>query len=183
MPHTGCCPCSLLFIVTHPQPGSLVAQSHCTVRQFLPLIYDVLGVTEQILSIRKPFMCTSENCMLVRDNPICLFATFWESQKYMNILISKKRVANGAKNMFKRGLCMSFFIRMLRRGSRKILNSALDFVGTAPTIQCSTKRDTHTLPLTRNKTKYVSASSYCHLKSNASESLPPPEDTAHLVCG
>ena len=39
----------------------------------------------------------------------------------MNILISKKRVANGAKNMFKRGLCMSFFIRMLRRGSRKIL--------------------------------------------------------------
>ena len=78
---------------------------------------------------------------------------------------------------------MSFFIRMLRRGSGKILNSALDFFGTAPIIQRSTKRDAHMLPLTRNKTKYVPVSSYCHLKSNASESSPPPEDTAHLVCG
>lgn len=132
-------------------------------------------------------MCTSENCMLVRDNPICsAFACLPPFERVRNTWIywSLKSVwLTVAKKMFKRGLCVSFFIRMLRGGSRKILNSALDFVGTAPTIQCSTKRDARTLPLTRNKTKYVSASSYCHLKSNASESLPPPEDTAHLVCG
>lgn len=132
-------------------------------------------------------MHTSENCMLVRDNPICsAFACLPPFERVRNTWTywSLKSVwLMVAKNMLKRGLCMSFFIRMLRRGSRKTLTSALDFVGPAPTIQCSTKRDAHMLPLTRNKTKYVSVSSCYHLKNNASESLPPPEDMAHLVCG
>ena len=46
-------------------------------------------------------MCTSENCMLVRNNPICsafpYLLPFERVRNNMNILISKKCVANGSK--------------------------------------------------------------------------------------
>lgn len=124
---------SLLTLMCYPpRPGSPVAQStHCW---SVPTAHLWCPQSHRIdTQYKKTFHAHSENCMLVRDNPICsAFACLpplWESQKYVNIPQSLKSVwLMVAKNILKRGLCMSFFIRMLRE---EVKNSdfCLDFVG------------------------------------------------------
>lgn len=77
-PCKGCSPSSLLQVVTHPCPGNPIPHPRFIFHQYLTtnlwrpqILEQGLPQSRFAINIRKHFVCTSENYVLIRNNPIC----------------------------------------------------------------------------------------------------------------